>query len=145
MEGFLGSWKLSTSEGFDRIMERLGLDYITRKAGNVIKPVIKISEVPDRPGTYSFKTINTFRSTEVQFQLQEPFLETTVDGRKVKTIFTLEHGETEGDWVLRQCQVGEKVTDYDRSLIDKNTMKTVCFEFPQVFTSMKYNLIVIIK
>ncbi|KAM3171501.1 hypothetical protein ACTXT7_016501 [Hymenolepis weldensis] len=124
MEGFLGSWKLSTSEGFDRIMERLGLDYITRKAGNVIKPVIKITEVTDRPGTYNLKTINTFRSTEVQFQLQEPFLETTVDGRKVKTIFTLEHGETEGDWVLRQCQVGDKVTDYERRLLDKNTMKT---------------------
>lgn len=125
MEGFLGSWKMVSSEGFDRILARLGVDYLARKAGNLVKPVIKITEVPGMPGTYNLKTINTFRSTEVQFQLGEPFLETTVDGRKVKTVITLENGQEVGEWIMRQCQVGDKVTDYERRLVDVDTMKTV--------------------
>nr|CDS31484.1 fatty acids and retinol binding protein [Hymenolepis microstoma] len=125
MEGFLGSWKLTSSSGFEKLMERLGLEYVVRKGIIVAKPVVKITELASSPGTYNLKTTNTFRITEVQFRLQEPFLETTLDGRKVKTVVTLDRDDTDGSWVLRQCQVGEKVTDIERRLLDANTMKTV--------------------
>ncbi|VDO11945.1 unnamed protein product [Rodentolepis nana] len=124
MDEFIGSWKLTSSSGFEKIMERLGLEYVVRKGIIVAKPVVKISEVADSPGTYCIKTTNAFRITEVKFRLQEPFLETTLDGRKVKTIVSLDREGVDGEWVLRQCQVGEKVTDVERRIIDKNTMKT---------------------
>ncbi|CDS38180.1 Fatty acid-binding -like protein 2 [Echinococcus granulosus] len=126
MDDFLGTWKMTSSEGFDRVMTRLGVDFLTRKAGNAAKPVIKLSEVKEgaEPKTYCLKTINAFRSTEVQFRLQEPFLETTPDGRKVKTVISLEKDEADGKWVLRQCQVGDKVTDIDRRLDDIDLMRS---------------------
>ncbi|VDO10848.1 unnamed protein product [Rodentolepis nana] len=108
MDEFIGSWKLTSSCGFEKLMERFGLEYVVRKGILVAKPVIKISEVADSPGTYCIKTTNAFRITEGKFRLQELFLETPLDGQ----------------WVLRQCQVGEKVTDVERRIIDKNTMKT---------------------
>ena len=127
MEAFLGSWKMTSSDGFDAVMERLGVDFITRKTGNLIKPVIKLTEVQDAdmPGTYNLKTINTLRTTEVQFRLQEPFLETTVDGRKVKSVITLERADVEGDYILKQCQVGDKVAEIERRLESPDIMQTV--------------------
>ena len=131
MEQFLGTWKMTSSEGFDAVMTRLGVDFLTRKAGNLVKPVVKITEVQDDapPGTYRIKTINTFRTTEVQFQLQEPFLETTAEGRKVKTVISLEKGDTDGDWILKQCQVGDKVTEIERRLENPDVMQTVSVSF----------------
>ncbi|VDD76053.1 unnamed protein product [Mesocestoides corti] len=125
MDGFLGTWKMVSSEGFDQVMIRLGVDYLTRKTGNAIKPVIKIERHPDLPDTFTLQTINTFRSTLVQFKLGEPFLETTVDGRKVKTVITLEKSEHGGSWILRQCQVGDKVADIERRLVGSNEMHVV--------------------
>ncbi|VDM30607.1 unnamed protein product [Hydatigera taeniaeformis] len=117
---------MTSSEGFDRVMARLGVDFLTRKAGNAAKPMIKLTEVNDgaEPKTYCLKNINTFRSTEVQFRLQEPFLETTPDGRKVKTVISLEKDDADGKWVLRQCQVGDKVTDIYRRLDDIDVMRS---------------------
>nr|ADZ72849.1 fatty acids and retinol binding protein isoform 2 [Taenia solium] len=117
---------MTSSEGFDRVMARLGVDFLTRKAGNAAKPVIKLSEVEDGGDskTYCLKTISGFRSSEVRFRLQEPFLETTLDGRKVKTVISLEKDEANGRWILRQCQVGDKVTDIDRCLDDIDLMRS---------------------
>ncbi len=132
MESFLGNWKMVTSEGFDRVMTRLGVDYITRKAGNAIKPVINIAQMENSSDTYTLKTVNTFRTTEVIFKLEQPFLETTVDGRRVKTVITLERGTEDGSvgpMILKQCQVGDKVTDIERRLIVEDLMLTVGIQY----------------
>ncbi|KAL5105125.1 hypothetical protein TcWFU_002456 [Taenia crassiceps] len=98
MDDFLGTWKMISSDGFDRVMARLGVDFLTRKAGNAAKPIIKLFE--------------------------EPFLETTPDGRKVKTVISLEKDEPDGQWILRQCQVNDKVTDIDRRLDSTDLMRS---------------------
>lgn len=120
MEAFIGSWKLETSEGFDEIMQRLGVGFLLRKAGNAMKPTVTISKTGD--DTYSMKTASTFKTTEFTFKLGEPFEETTPDGRVVKSTINMDES------VMNQIQVSDKTT-YITRVIDEDLMKTVCRNF----------------
>nr|VZI02743.1 unnamed protein product [Spirometra erinaceieuropaei] len=113
MEKFLGSWKLSKSEGFDAITERLGFSLAHRTATKTLHPVMTIARDGDG---YSLKMSTTFKTHEFSFKLGEEFDLTTMDGRHVKSIFTLE-GDT-----LKQVDTGEKITYIDR-VVEGNTIK----------------------
>ena len=52
-----------------------------RKLGGSVKPTQEISVDGDK---WHIKTITTFKTTELKFTLNEPFEETTADGRTVK-------------------------------------------------------------
>ena len=54
---------------------------VMRKMGNAATPTVEITL---EDGTYSLKTITTFKTTEIKFKLGEEFEETTADGRTVK-------------------------------------------------------------
>uniref|UniRef100_A0A0X3PUC2 Fatty acid-binding protein homolog 1 n=1 Tax=Schistocephalus solidus TaxID=70667 RepID=A0A0X3PUC2_SCHSO len=114
MDAFLGSWKLDHSEGFDEVMSRLGVNFVTRKAGNTLKPTVTVTKEGDH---YKMVTASTFKTCQFEFKLGEPFEETTLDGRKVTSTVTLE-----GD-VMKQVQVGDKTTEIERR-IDGDHMKT---------------------
>lgn len=78
---------------------------VTRKMGATVSPVVELTE---KDGVYTLKTTSTFKNTEIKFKLGEEFDEDTVDGRKVKSVCTLE-----GDKLI-QVQKGDKDTTIER-------------------------------
>lgn len=82
-----------------------GVGMVTRKMGATVSPVVELTE---KDGVYTLKTTSTFKNTEIKFKLGEEFDEETVDGRKVKSICTLDGNK------LVQVQKGDKDTTIDR-------------------------------
>ncbi|KAG7198618.1 hypothetical protein KM043_005978 [Ampulex compressa] len=105
-EQFLGKrYKLFSSENFDEFMKALGVGMVIRKMGSSVSPVVELTE---NDGTYTLKTTSPFKSSEIKFKLGEEFEEETPDGRKVKSVCTLD-----GDKLV-QVQKGEKETTIER-------------------------------
>ncbi|PBC34398.1 fatty acid-binding protein, muscle isoform X1 [Apis cerana] len=98
-------YKLQSSENFDEFMKALGVGIMTRKVGSSVSPVVELSE---NNGLYTLKTTSPFKNTEIKFKLGEEFEEETVDGRKVKSVCTLDGNK------LIQVQKGEKQTTIER-------------------------------
>ncbi|XP_012227678.1 fatty acid-binding protein, muscle isoform X2 [Linepithema humile] len=99
---FLGKrYKLFSSENFDEFMKALGVGMVTRKMGASVSPVVELSE---NDGVYTLKTTSPFKNMEIKFKLGEEFDEETADGRKVKSVCTLNGNK------LVQEQKGEKHT-----------------------------------
>uniref|UniRef100_A0A8C7XKY8 Cellular retinoic acid-binding protein 1 n=1 Tax=Oryzias sinensis TaxID=183150 RepID=A0A8C7XKY8_9TELE len=90
-EQFAGTWTLASSENFDDYMKAVGMGFATRQMGNITKPNLVIQVGAD--GLISMKAESTFKTTEIKFRLGEEFDETTVDGRNVKSTFTLDNGK----------------------------------------------------
>ncbi|XP_011140012.1 myelin P2 protein isoform X1 [Harpegnathos saltator] len=106
LTGILGKrYKLHSSDKFDEYMKSLGVGLMTRKMGSSVSPVIEMTE---KDGTYTLKTTSPFKSTEIKFKLGEEFDEETADGRKVKSVCTLENNK------LIQVQKGDKDTTIER-------------------------------
>ncbi|NP_001083636.1 peripheral myelin protein 2 L homeolog [Xenopus laevis] len=95
VDQFVGTWKLTDSQGFDEYMQSLGVGFATRKAGAIAKPNVIFSVNGDK---ILLKTESTLKTSEVAFKLGEEFDETTADNRKTKTIVTCDGG------VLNQLQ-----------------------------------------
>ncbi|NP_001087276.1 peripheral myelin protein 2 S homeolog [Xenopus laevis] len=95
VDQFVGSWKLTDSQGFDEYMQSLGVGFATRKAGAMAKPNVIISVNGDE---ILLKTESSLKTTEVTFKLGQEFDEQTADNRKTKTIITCDSG------VLNQVQ-----------------------------------------
>lgn len=103
---FLGKkYKLFSSENFDEFMKALGVGMVTRKMGSSVSPVVELTE---SNGVYTLKTTSPFKNSEIKFKLGEEFDEETPDGRKVKSVCTLEGNK------LIQVQKGEKETTIER-------------------------------
>ncbi|XP_044063302.1 fatty acid binding protein 4b [Siniperca chuatsi] len=118
VEQFVGNWTLIASENFDEYMKAIGVGLATRQMGNMAKPNLVISV--DDAGAISMKSESTFKTTEIKFKLNEEFEETTADGRKTKTIVTLENGKL----VQQQTWDGKKTT-LEREVQDGN-LKAKC-------------------
>ncbi|XP_014474983.1 PREDICTED: probable fatty acid-binding protein isoform X2 [Dinoponera quadriceps] len=106
LTGILGKrYKLQSSDKFDEYMKTLGVGLMTRKMGSSVSPVVELTE---NNGTYTLKTTSPFKNTEIKFKLGEEFDEETADGRKVKSVCTLEGNK------LVQVQKGDKDTTIER-------------------------------
>lgn len=116
MEPFIGSWKLQSTEGFDEIMRRLGVNVFNRAAGNTVKPFHIFEDLGD--GNYAYKTESTFTKTYCKFRLGEEFDEHTSDGRDLKSIITVEAG------VMKQVQVGGGKTTYVERIVNGDVITT---------------------
>lgn len=99
MAKFVGKYKMESSEGFDEFMKALGVGLVMRKMANTATPVVEISEAD---GAYSLKTATTFKTTEINFKLDEPFSETTADGRTVQSTISMDGNK------LIHKQIGDK-------------------------------------
>ncbi|KAM9308630.1 myelin P2 protein-like [Gastrophryne carolinensis] len=95
VDQFIGTWKLTDSQGFDEYMQCLGVGFATRKAGAMAKPNVIIAKNGDE---ICLKTESTLKTTELKFKLGEEFEETTADNRKTRTVITCDDG------VLTQVQ-----------------------------------------
>ncbi|KAL3310693.1 Plasma membrane ATPase proteolipid 2 [Cichlidogyrus casuarinus] len=80
---WIGSWKLTSSENFDELMQAYGVNAVTRKAACVLSPVLTISD--EGEGKYKIKSESTLKTTSFTFKLNEEFEESTPDDATVKT------------------------------------------------------------
>ncbi|XP_054746506.1 probable fatty acid-binding protein [Anastrepha obliqua] len=109
-------YKLEKSENFDEYMKELGIGMILRKMGNSISPTVELKKDGDN---YSFTTTSTFKTTTVNFKLGEEFDEETLDGRKVKSVFTLDGNK------LVQEQKGDKPSTIIREFTNSELVTTL--------------------
>lgn len=65
----------------------LGVGFVLRKIGNNVAPTVELKKDGDK---YKLITSSTFKNTEIVFELGKEFDETTLDGREVKSVVTLE-------------------------------------------------------
>lgn len=72
---------------------------VLRKMGNTVSPTIELTKEGDE---YTLNTVSTFKTISIKFKLGEEFDEETLDGRKVKSIMTLDGNK------LIQEQKGDK-------------------------------------
>lgn len=100
--------------------EIAGVSLVTRKMGASVNPVVELTE---NDGTYILKTNSPFKSSEIKFKLGEEFDEETPDGRKVKSVCTMEGNK------LMHVQKGEKETTIEREFTPTE-MKAVNISFP---------------
>ena len=79
-EEIFGKWQMTTSENFDEFMSKLGVSYLVRKLGNQSKPLVTITQ---ESGALTFKQESLVKTSQFTCKIDEPFEETTADGRKV--------------------------------------------------------------
>nr|AAK51437.1 fatty acid binding protein [Echinococcus granulosus] len=115
MEAFLVTWKMEKSEGFDKIMERLGVDFVTRKMGNLVKPNLIVTDLGG--GKYKMRSESTFKTTECSFKLGEKFKEVTPDSREVTSLITVENG------VMKHEQDDKTKVTYIERVVEGNELK----------------------
>jgi len=118
-EAFVGTWKMESSENFDAYMEAVGVGAVMAKLGSTAKPSLIISIEGD---TWKLKTETTFKKTKVEFKLGVEFDEETADGRKVKTIFTLDGNKLTQDQKADPPAVPSVITRE----VDGNKMTVTC-------------------
>ncbi|XP_011189615.1 probable fatty acid-binding protein [Zeugodacus cucurbitae] len=109
-------YKLEKSENFDEYMKELGVGMVMRKMGNSVSPTVELKKDGE---TYTFTTTSTFKTSSINFKLGEEFDEETLDGRKVKSIITL-NGNT-----LVQEQKGDKPSSIVREFTDSELVTTL--------------------
>jgi len=121
-DAFVGTWKMESSENFDKYMEAVGVNVPMAKLGSVAKPTVTISVEGD---TWNLKSETLFKNSKIQFQLGVEFDETTADDRQMKTTFTLDGNkliqdqkgsipsvitrEVNGDKMTVLCKAGDVV------------------------------------
>ncbi|VDO00765.1 unnamed protein product [Rodentolepis nana] len=123
MEAFLGSWKLESNEGLGELLVRMGAGILARTTMNKTKPLMIITREkgpgdPEEGEVFSIKTQSKIKSAVCTFRMGYAFDEITMDGRSVRTVFTMD-GET-----LKQEQKGTKTTHITYS-IEKDTLRMV--------------------
>jgi hypothetical protein len=118
MAGFIGKWKMESSDNFDNYMKAVGVGAVMAKIGSTAKPTVIIS---CDEGKWNIRTETTFKSSDCFFKMNEEFEETTTDGRKCQTTFTLD-----GDTKLVQDQKGTIPSTITRELTDTNTLTVTC-------------------
>lgn len=87
-----------------------------RKMGNSISATCFLEKNGDE---YSYHTVSTFKTTVMKFKLGEEFDEETLDGRKVKSVCTLD-GNT-----LTQIQKTDKTSIITR-VFSETEMNATC-------------------
>ena len=118
-----GRYLMESSENFDDFMKALGVGMIKRKLANSVIPVNEIEIAED--GQYTIRTVTTVRTTEINFKLNEPFIEDTIDGRKTQTIPTRDGNLLKLDQKGDKSK-GEKDSVMTRDLVgDVITMKLI--------------------
>lgn len=104
-ESLVGKYTVVKQENFEKFMEVLGVGLATRKIGANIKNTNEFTY--DGAGKFKIIQKSTFKNSEIEFELGKEFETTTVDGRKVRTVFTWEGGKLiQKEWPLNDPNAG---------------------------------------
>eukprot|EP00090_Calanus_glacialis_P036741 TRINITY_DN62803_c0_g1_i1.p1 TRINITY_DN62803_c0_g1~~TRINITY_DN62803_c0_g1_i1.p1 ORF type:complete len:135 (-),score=36.39 TRINITY_DN62803_c0_g1_i1:62-466(-) len=87
MVQFTGNYTQTTKENYEEFLKALNIGFILRKAALASTPVMSISE---EGGHWTMTTKTSLKAIELKFKLGEEFEEDTTDGRKCKTLVTME-------------------------------------------------------
>ncbi|XKL64996.1 hypothetical protein PGB90_005082 [Kerria lacca] len=79
---------LTTSRNFDEYLKITGIPAASRKVAATVQPIVEIVQESD--GKLTLSSSSPFKNISITFNLGEEFDEITPDGRKVKSIITLE-------------------------------------------------------
>ncbi|KAK0062735.1 fatty acid-binding protein [Biomphalaria pfeifferi] len=133
VERLLGHWKSERSENFDEYMKANDVNFVLRKVGNTITSYEEISKDGD---TWTVHITSTFRSSKLVFKLGEPFTELTLDGRNVKSTFSIE-GEK---LACRQEPIDPSNTPsyITREVLEDGRMLITCIATEKNVTAKKY-------
>ncbi|KAI6170788.1 Protein CBR-LBP-5 [Aphelenchoides bicaudatus] len=117
---FVGNWILVESENFNEYTKAVGFGYLQRKMAATVKPTMDIQI--DDDGTWTIHLGTKFKSFTVKFKLGVEFEEETTDGRKVRSICTLENGKL----IQKQTPINpnEKGSQVERYFDDKGRLVT---------------------
>ncbi|XP_015782223.1 fatty acid-binding protein [Tetranychus urticae] len=85
-DGFVGDYNLVTSENFDDFLKALGVGMILRKTAGALKPSFHVAK--DGEDAFTFKSVSTFKTTEIKFKLGEEFEQKRMDGVLCKCVIT---------------------------------------------------------
>jgi len=91
---------------------------VLRKMGNSVSPTVFLEKSGDE---YSFHTVSTFKTSIIKFKLGEEFDEETLDGRKVKSVCTLD-GNT-----LTQVQKTEQTSTIVRVFSETEVVVSLAY------------------
>jgi fatty acid-binding protein 7 len=108
-------------------MKALGVGLVSRKMASSTTPVIEITV---ENGECTIKTNTSIRSSEIKFRLGEEFDETTFDGRKSKSLITID-----GDKMLHIQRSDGKEYKITRE-INGNELKAVLYAKDVVCTRL---------
>ncbi|OQV19091.1 putative Fatty acid-binding protein, heart [Hypsibius exemplaris] len=114
MADITGKYSLESSENFDEYMQSIGVGFLKRKAASALSTAV-VDITKTGPDAYVLKTTTTLKTTELPFVLNKEVPETTIDGREVKALFTLDGN------ILKQKQTG---ADGFESTIDREFTPT---------------------
>ncbi|KAI6185353.1 FABP domain-containing protein [Aphelenchoides besseyi] len=119
-EQFVGKWNLVESEGFDEYMKEIGINFLTRKMANSLKPQLDIQVNGDH---WKITSASTFKTTVLEFDLNKTFDETTPDGRTLKSTFKFENGKLIQD--QKKIKDSDKDSVFER-YIDNGKLVVTC-------------------
>lgn len=93
-----------------------GVGFVLRKIGNSVSPTVELKKDGDK---FTLVTSSTFKNTEIEFELGKEFDEETLDGRKIKSVITLDGNK------LIQKQGGEPASTIIREFTEKEMVATM--------------------
>lgn len=115
---FLGHWKLEKNENWDNYMKAVGVGLVLRKVGNSIT---SYEEWKVEGEQWTLHITSTFKSKLLTFKMGEEFEEETMDGRKVKSTFTVD-----GEKIVqkqRATKEGDMESTITRQLLEDGRME----------------------
>ena len=101
---FVGKWAFESSDNFDEYLKQVGVGLITRKVAANLKPSLEFKVSGDH---WTITSTSTFKTFDIDFDLNKEFEETTADGRTLKSTFTFENGKL----VQQQKKINPKDKD----------------------------------
>jgi len=130
---FLGHWKLASSENWDEYMKAAGVGLVTRKVANQLTSYEEWKREGDQ---WTLHISSTFKSKIVTFKMGEEFDEDTMDGRKVKSLVTLE-----GDKMVHKqkpTKEGELDSTVTREILDDGRLLVTFVAENKGLTAKRY-------
>ena len=126
MAKFAGKYTRTEMENNDAFLNKLGVNYLVRKAVSISTPTLEITEVT--PGHWKLVLSTKLKKMELNFELGKAFDEKSIDGRTCKTTIT-----QEGDnrWIAEQVgqKPGEKTVTMIREFSDAGiAVQMICEE-----------------
>lgn len=131
----VGEWKMISSENFEEVMKKLGVGYLTRKIGSTTKPNVRLEKNGDE---LTMTTISALKTHAIKFKIGEEFDEETIDGRKVRTTFTVDGNKLVQN---QKDSSGSVVCVITREITSNGQLKTVStHRLSYIFDSTFINL-----